>query len=450
MRLAAALLLLLVPSTLVAQTTANDASCDIGVAPAATLLLPYFEVDVTAPPEQAETTIFTITNVGREPQIASVTLWSDWSYPLLTFDVFLTGYDVYSLNLRDLFVTGDLTATGSMQLPAGSRSLGNHANPRHLAEAQRTCVNPPRSLPRAMREELVAALTIGRVPECGGAQIGAIHTRAIGYVTIDLVATCSPLLPTHPDYWSELLYDNVLIGDYAYVSPDRAAGNYATAAPLVHIRAIPEGGPAGERVPNELPYTFYDRLTPAASKKIDRRQPLPSTFAARFIQGGMTESQGGMTGFLTNLRIWRETLIPPSASCAAYRAGGAQAFIESVRFDERENATTWTFAGFNGVMIYSEPSTKAAGRYFSGFSFFPPLISGDIAGWLYLNLSYQTLWDGRTYPPQRQPRRTQNWVTSQLFAEGRYSALADAAWLANGCTRTTLEATGSANPIGPP
>jgi len=28
-----------------AQTTANDASCDISVTPAATLLLPYFEVE---------------------------------------------------------------------------------------------------------------------------------------------------------------------------------------------------------------------------------------------------------------------------------------------------------------------------------------------------------------------------------------------------------------------
>ena len=44
-------------------TTNNDDSCDIGVAPAATLLLPYFEVDLDDP--AGETTLFTITNVSN-------------------------------------------------------------------------------------------------------------------------------------------------------------------------------------------------------------------------------------------------------------------------------------------------------------------------------------------------------------------------------------------------
>src|SRR6266581_4042122 len=58
-------------------TTNNDDSCDIGVAPAATLLLPYFEVDLV---NRTTTTLFTITNVSRLPQIAHVTIWTDRSF----------------------------------------------------------------------------------------------------------------------------------------------------------------------------------------------------------------------------------------------------------------------------------------------------------------------------------------------------------------------------------
>src|SRR3954469_7475744 len=77
-------------------TTNNDDSCDIGVAPAATLLLPYFEVDTT---NRTTTTLFTITNVTRFSQIAHVTLWTDQSFPVLDFNIFLTGYDVQPINL---------------------------------------------------------------------------------------------------------------------------------------------------------------------------------------------------------------------------------------------------------------------------------------------------------------------------------------------------------------
>src|SRR5437868_5083745 len=68
-------------------TTNNDDSCDISTAPAATLLLPYFEVDFNSPQTTARTTIFTITNVSALPQIAHVVVWTDWSFPALDFNI---------------------------------------------------------------------------------------------------------------------------------------------------------------------------------------------------------------------------------------------------------------------------------------------------------------------------------------------------------------------------
>src|SRR5207244_6897419 len=89
-----------------AAMAGNDDSCDIGVTPAATLLLPYFEVDFVSTARTARTTIFTVTNVSAQPQIAHVTLWTDWAYAALTFNVYLTPYDTQSVNLYDVFTRG--------------------------------------------------------------------------------------------------------------------------------------------------------------------------------------------------------------------------------------------------------------------------------------------------------------------------------------------------------
>src|ERR1041385_4376142 len=96
-------------------TTDNDDSCDIALLPAATLLLPYFEVDFNSPATIARTTLFVIQNTTATPQIVRVTLWTDWAYPMLTFNIFLTGYDVQGINLYDIF-TRAIIAPG----PTGS------------------------------------------------------------------------------------------------------------------------------------------------------------------------------------------------------------------------------------------------------------------------------------------------------------------------------------------
>src|SRR3954471_23783697 len=100
---------------------------------------------------------------------------------------------------------------------------------------------------------------------------------------------------------------------------------------MVHIRAVPEGGGAGSNVDTRLPYTFYDRYTPASTRTIDRRQPLPSLFAARYIQGGIG-------AYATNLTIWREGF--GIGSCADASKSGNMLVAEIVRFDEHENPNT--------------------------------------------------------------------------------------------------------------
>jgi len=412
-------------------TTNNDDSCDISVAPAATLLLPYFEVDLTN--ISGETTLFTITNVSQIPQIAHVTIWTDWSFPVLDFNIFLTGYDVQAINLFDVISRGRIAEPGtSSDSDTGRRSLDNDANANNdITNCNRLAVIiPPSLLP-----SLQSALTNGLYAAggCGNTRVGGTHANAKGYVTVDVARSCNTSLPSDPLYaTTELLFDNVLIGDYEQINSTlfHAEGN-----PMVHIRAIPEGGPAGAFATN-FDRTFYSRYQ-AAGATNDRRQPLPSTFAARWISGGST-------GFATTFKIWREG-VTTSATCANSIQNSTIAITEFVRFDEEENPTTFT----PGEIISPAPvggvSLPESSRTAVTDSIFPPNTEGAVAGWLYMNLDSGT----SANPPAG--IASQNWVIVSMAADGKYSVDFDAAWLGNGCSPIALvtDEDGDLPAIGP-
>jgi hypothetical protein len=446
-------------------TTNNDDSCDISTAPAATLLLPYFEVDFNASSQAvARTTLFTITNVSRYPQIAHVVLWTDFSYAALDFNIFLTGYDVQAINMYDIFARGIIApgatpgvggtsittpipnnAAAPANSPGGQPASNTTGNPNFNAAATTTCVGLLGPIPIPILNDLRVIFTTGAPGAnigagCAG-RLGGSHANAIGYVTVDVSSNCTTSLPGPGYFNSEVLFDNVLIGDYQDINPNPATGNYAGGNPMTHIRAIPEGGPAGSIPGTNLPYTFYDRYTTAVGipRTVDRRQPLPSTFAARYIQGG--------TGaFNTNYKIWREGVTGPSSTACAVTANGILAIAEIVRFDEHENATTIATGPLISPQIttaVSLPETSSTST--SNSSVFPALsTSGDVGGWMYLNLNnggsanYSTARPGfagaGTSTPVAGVRQSQNWVIVSMFAEGRSSVDFDAAWLGNGCS----------------
>ncbi|HZF12019.1 MAG TPA: hypothetical protein VFE33_24805, partial [Thermoanaerobaculia bacterium] len=109
MKRAAFLLALACLLTLAGQASA--VICTVDDVPGATLLLPYFEVDLANP--TGVTTLFSINNASATAILAHVVVWSDLSVPVLDFNVYLTGYDVQSINLADIFVRGNLPQTAS-------------------------------------------------------------------------------------------------------------------------------------------------------------------------------------------------------------------------------------------------------------------------------------------------------------------------------------------------
>jgi len=429
MKRSIAALALLVAAAAMADTTNNDDSCDIAWQPAATLLLPYFQVDFNSPPQSASQTLFTIQNVSALPQIARVTLWTDWAFPAYSFPVFLTGYDVQPYNLYDLFANGTVVGT-SADTPVpenptfGSQPVSNSANPNFLPDVQSGCLNVPAALPPAFIDELRRIFTVGTMS--AGCRVGGTHTDAIGYITIDLVATCAPKNATSPDYFSILLYDNVLTGDYEQLA-HAGANHYAQGSPLVHIRAIPEGGPAGAVAATSLPYTFYDRFTAGQpSRTIDRRQPLPSVFAPRWIAGGTNSLN-------TTLKIWREGVTSATAVCSDYQRNGDLQTREAVRFDEHENATLTSGCNILCGPPPGSPATTAVPATFAVF--LPPFsTSGDAGGWLYLNLDNGGSASYSARPGYTPSRPSQAWVITSMFAQPTYAIETTAIALGNGCT----------------
>jgi len=75
------------------------------------LLLPYFDVDLSNP--NGETTLFSVNNASATAVLAHVVVWSDLSVPVLDFNIYLTGYDVQTVNLRDILVSGIIPRTAS-------------------------------------------------------------------------------------------------------------------------------------------------------------------------------------------------------------------------------------------------------------------------------------------------------------------------------------------------
>src|SRR5258706_1584501 len=140
----------------------NDDSCDIGVAPAATLLLPWFDVDINAMPGTGRTTLFTITNVSSRPQIAHVTLWTDWAYAALNFNIYLRPFELQSVNLYDVFGHG-VIAPGSEASACGDGPTT--LSPLMLADLRQICATG------------VPAAQIGH--ECTG-RLGGTHANATG------------------------------------------------------------------------------------------------------------------------------------------------------------------------------------------------------------------------------------------------------------------------------
>jgi hypothetical protein len=402
--------------------------------PAATLLLPYFEVDLNS--TNGITTLFSINNASASAALAHVTVWTDLSVPVLDFDVYLTGYDVQTINMRDI-VNGILPITaddnndpGDANSPQGDPTGTVLGTPQDIVFPGTTgpCIAPNYGPLSAafVSGHLQPALT-GRsssISSCVGVAYGDNIAR--GYVTVDVVNQCNLDFPSTPGYFGSVAeFDNVLWGDYFYVEPGE---NFAQGETLVHIEACEPGNGYIGYVGNGAGYcpfgigdfTYYSRYV--ANTGVDQREGLASEFAVRYITGG--QFTGG-----TDYVVWRDSRSTDiiGGSCPAENDFAWYPLNQElvVAFDEEENSeelcvTESDVSPPTGGVQTCFPIE--AGRYNVSASDVPGSQTlGPTAdfGWMFLDLDLSF----------SQP--SQAWVTAVMSAEGRFAVGFDAVQLDN-------------------
>lgn len=398
--------------------------CTIDDVPAATLLLPYFEVDLDGLDDpDAVTTLFSINNASAAAQLVHVVLWTDYSVPTLDFDVYLTGFDVQTINMKDIF-KGRLPVTADE-----ARDPTDVISPSPTAAWEATFPNCAGKLPfddvelnSTQIAHIRAAHTGGESPifgACAGFAYGDNIAR--GYVTVDVVNECSLEFPSTPGYFGQggtgiASNNNVIWGNYHYID---GVNNFAQGETLVHIEA---DDTINDQTVNN---TFYGRYVLAGE---DNREPLATTWGARFLSGGAFD--GG-----TDLVVWREGGSDVDGfSCAAGSPGAPFPLSQQqvVAFDEEENPTEICIPGEDAV----SPPTGEAQTCFPLEAQRVPVggfnpVGDDVApvpdfGWMFLNLNWLASLDD-TLPKQ-------SWVTTLMQADGRFSTGMDAIQLDSACT----------------
>jgi hypothetical protein len=305
--------------------------------PAATLLLPYFEVDVNH--TTGMNTLFAVGNTSPAAVLAHVTIWTDQSVPALDFDVYLTGYDVQTISLRDIFVNGNLPITASAgQDPKDAISpKGQLSQDINFASCS-GMPYAPGAVSASFRAHLQAWLQGNQSPATGNCA-GSKRNDGIlrGYVTVDTVNACNLFFPSDASYSAFLTNQNVLWGDVTYVNP---AQSLYVGGDLVHLEACVSSPPPSEGIRQPdcfLPgdHTFYGRYNGASAA--DMREPLPFSMGARYSKSQTVNPPPP----LNLLHVWREG----NAAASGYpcTASGPSSWypLEStaiVIFDEQEQA----------------------------------------------------------------------------------------------------------------
>ncbi|MFL6234388.1 MAG: hypothetical protein ACJ76N_14745 [Thermoanaerobaculia bacterium] len=378
-------------------------SCPLDGRPGATLLLPYFEVDLDDP--NGRTTLFSVANAVAQPVLVNVVLWTDLGVPTWSFPVYLTGYDVQTVNLRDLFA-GRRPGTA----PAGE-DPGDTVSPRgtfseDLAFPGCGGVLPPAPAPLWFQRHLRAVHTGQASPVSGMCAGQSFNDRvARGYVTMDTVSRCASLTPRDPGYFGPggvATSQNVLWGDFFYIDQGRG---FADGEGLVRIKADPAAF-TGQR-------TFYRRYVGGSGA--DGRQPLPQYWAARFADFGLSPEDG------TDLIVWRDSgriVDPfpcghPPSWYPLLLPGSYQAFDEQ----EKPFIPPFTPVDPQPPPPPADQLPAEANRFRIGKERFPIPYK---FGWLSLDLG---LW----------PDPSQAWVGMVLKAQGHFSVSLGATVLADAC-----------------
>jgi hypothetical protein len=312
--------------------------CARDVVPSASLLVPYIVVDTNAdgtPNSAGYTTLTVVTNVSSAKQIIHVTVWNAVSDPVVDFDEVLSGYDVWSINWRDLvtgnfnlFDTGDDFWTGtigtvgdtfgpttnnfSSPLVPGVTGLANPEDTDYdIPDTATGCGFPWGNLSAyagiiqsGLAEPLFAWTT--HDTDCDGSSeitwSGWLSTLTDSplffYATIDTVYACNGYFPNQLQYWTfdngvntpgYNTKNNVLTAYDFYLN---FTSNFSESLPAVGLEAYPGYWPVGF-------YTHAKEIADPTEGTItwaDDREPLGTAYAFNYLNAG---------GVTTEVGVWK-------------------------------------------------------------------------------------------------------------------------------------------------
>lgn len=350
-------------------STASAVTCTIDQKPAATLLVPYFQVglntDGTIPAGGSagyKDTLITIGNASDVPTLAHVTLWTNHSIPILDFMIALTPNDIQSLSLLDILGNGNLPATPSSLVPTtydpgvdvcqrsggaewpavdgylrfipGSTTNAGYTTFGLNDNLVATTQYGPGAIPLGLLQQFWDAFDGVDPCHLESAYSGSVPNQLEGYVTIDMVNYCTIGFPDNfgTYQWDADGWENNLWGDYILVS---GAGVPTFGNPTVNIEADTVGlnwgnvaGPIRNfyarywEAPDGTDYgdngttTNGDESTNGYLATVfpnlfpnftfgDMREPLGETWAARYVTCGETTSSGCALPVSSFVRVWR-------------------------------------------------------------------------------------------------------------------------------------------------
>jgi hypothetical protein len=376
--------------------------------PAATLLLPYFEVDLANP--AGANTLFTVNNASAAAVLAHVTIWSAMHVPVYAFNVYLTGYDAQPMYVRDL-LSGVLPQTASAgQDPSDAISPKGFAS-QDINFANCTGQLPAAQLPQATVDHIRNSLTGAASAVAGGMCASKPDGTRIarGYITVDTVNNCTTKLPSDAGYFvaggsGDATNQNVLWGDAIYTN-HFGGQEIGDGSPLVHIRA--DAVDPATATPGR--YTFYGRLVSWTAA--DNREPLSTNFAVRYVSGG---------GFSnTSLTVWRDAKVSQTYFACSGNPSWYPLSQEGFSFfDEQEQVLIQS-----GIPFAPQPPSGGVAAFPAGTQ---RVDVGSAAlatpypfGWMYLNLNTFVTPAGAV--PPIDPAAAQAWVEVHMKGSGRYS-----------------------------
>ena len=395
--------------------------CASDAVPGATLLLPYFEVDLDDP--NGLTTLFSVNNASASAILAHAVVWSDMAVPVFSFDLYLTGYDVQTMNLRDLIAHGGLPQTAS-----AGQDPNDVISPRGAFSQDinfLSCAGklPPLPMSAAELAHVQAALTGRASPLAGGLCLGRPLSDHVarGYITVDTVQNCTARVPGDPGYFADATHPgdaadwNVLWGNWYIVNGAHDYAQGGTLASLEADAANPATSTAGR-------YTFYgSRIGWSAA---DHREPLATNFMTQFAVGSTFDG-------VSDLIVWRDPKVAQQPfACATHPAWYPMSQENIVIFDEEEHP----YVPF--VIIVGPPPTPPTHFPFAAAAQRVQISSADLPvpysfGWILLDLN--TTAPGVAAPPF-ETAAAQAWVMAVQSANGRFATGAPAFVIDSACS----------------